>query len=51
MIEFFSWGAWILGQGVYWSFFRYQTETACDEYWEAYLLRYGITRVPSRRIS
>jgi hypothetical protein len=47
MIEFFFWGAWILGQGLYWSFFRYQTKVVCDEYWEAYLLRYGITRLLS----
>ena len=46
MIEFFFWGAWILGQAMYWSFFRYQTKLASDEYWEAYLLRYRITRVP-----
>ncbi len=46
MIEFFIWGGWILGQSLYWSFFRYQTEVVvCDEYRKAYLLKYRTTRV------
>jgi hypothetical protein len=42
MIEFFVWGALILGQALYWSFFRDQTELVSDQYWKAYLLRYRI---------
>jgi hypothetical protein len=32
MIEFFFCGALILGQALYWSFFKDQTEVVSDEY-------------------
>jgi len=51
MIEFFLWGALILGQALYWSLFRDQTEVVSDEYWKARSLRFRITRVASHRIS
>jgi hypothetical protein len=51
MIEFFLWGALVLGQALYWSFFRCQTEVASDQYWKAHSLRFQITRVTIRRIS
>jgi hypothetical protein len=48
MIEFFLWGALILGQSLYWSFFKDQTEVVSDQYWEAHSLRFRITRVASQ---
>jgi len=51
MIEFFLWGALILGQALYWSLFRCQTEVVSDEYWKAHSLRFRITRVTPHRIS
>ena len=35
MIESFFWASCLLGQGLYWSFFRSQTETASEECWTA----------------
>lgn len=37
MIESFLCAAWILGQGVYWSLFKLQTEAATEASWEACL--------------
>ena len=39
MIESFIYAAWILGQGLYWSLFKFQTEIACEKSWNACLLR------------
>jgi hypothetical protein len=43
MIESFIWATSILGQILYWSFLRYQTEVICEEYWKAHLLRFPIS--------
>lgn len=39
MIESFCYVAWIFGQALYWSFFKVRTEIACEESWNACLLR------------
>jgi hypothetical protein len=41
MIESFFFGTWIGGQTLYWLFFKARTETACEEFWEANLLRFS----------
>jgi hypothetical protein len=41
MIESFFYATWMLGQAVYWSFFKLRTEIACEESWNACL---GIVR-------
>jgi len=33
MIESFLYTTWILGQAVYWSFLKFETEIACEESW------------------
>jgi len=45
MIQFFIWGAWILGQGMYWSFFKLQTEIASEQSWKACLQNLQASRV------
>lgn len=50
MIEFFLWGSLILGQILYWSFFKCQTAAVSHEYWKAYALRFRIARAASHRM-
>ena len=39
MIECFFSFTWILGQALYWFYFKVQSDMACDECWKACLLR------------
>ncbi len=50
MIEFFLWGTLILGQILYWSFFRYQTAVVSHEYWKAHALKFRIARAAAHRM-
>ena len=42
MFKTFFYGAWIGGQTLYWFYFKLQTDSICDQFWEMW--RKALTR-------